>query len=155
MARSPYVHDRVEDDDEILRDGAKRTVPLMLRDAAGNDTGEVVQVERWQADAIWAARSSSMTARLHKPGPRYCTDQVGLDAKAKAYADGVKEMCDAWKQPPPTPPAEPRANVTSIGRGADAVPRGPVYDAVKGQRVKDAAYRAMVDELTTAWQRKL
>jgi hypothetical protein len=140
----------VEDDDGILPDGGTRLVRMMLRD------GSTVDLEPWQADVIHAHRLGLDDGlALHKPGPRYCTDQVGLDAKAKAYADGVREMCDARKQPPPTPPAESRANVTSIGRGADAVPRGPVYDAVKGQRVKDAAYRAMVDELTTAWQRKL
>jgi hypothetical protein len=39
-------------------------------------------------------------------------------------------------------------------RRQDSMPTGPVHDAVEGQRVKDEAYRAMVDELVTAWQRK-
>ena len=39
-------------------------------------------------------------------------------------------------------------------RSQDSAPAGPVYDAVEGQRIKDEAYRAMVNELTTAWQRK-
>ena len=139
----------IEDDDGILPDGGTRRVPMLLKD------GSVVELEDWQRDVIYAHRLGLNDGLdLHRPGPRYCSDQAALDAKAEAYAAGVMEMCDAWKQPPPTPPAEPRVNVTNIGRGADAMARGPVYDAVKGQRVKDAAYRAMVDELTTAWQRK-
>ena len=140
---------RSDDDDDILRDGGRVRVPMMLKD------GTTVDLEDWQREIVWAHRFGlDDAADLHRPGPRRCVDQTALDAKARAYEDSVKEMCDAWKQPPPTPPAEPRANVTSIGRGADAVPRGQVYDAVEGQRVKDEAYRAMVNELTTAWQRK-
>jgi hypothetical protein len=55
-------------------------------------------------------------------------------------------------------------NVTGVGSGTNrrAQPgdpderqdSAPVYDAVKGQRIKDAAYAEMVNELVTAWQRK-
>jgi hypothetical protein len=44
--------------------------------------------------------------------------------------------------------------VTWVEHIQDSTPRGPVYDAVKGQRVKDAAYAEMVNELTTAWEHK-
>jgi hypothetical protein len=172
MARSPYVHDRV-DDDEMLQDGGRRLVPLMLKDAAGNDTGEVVQVERWQADAIWASRFKlDDGAALHKPGPRYCTDQAGLDAKAEAYADGVREMCDGWKNPPAESNsgsgefrgARPGDKCTVNGapghlnhrlecmpdKHRDAVPR--TMDAADAQRIKDEAYRQYCDELVNAWK---
>ena len=174
MARSPYVHDRVDDDDEILRDGGRRLVPLMLKDAAGNDTGEVALVASWQADTILAARLGLADGlALHKPGPRRCTDQAGLDAKAKAYADGVREMCDAWKNPPAESNsgsgelrgARPGDKCTINGapghlnhrlecvpdQRRDAMPR--TMDADAAQAIKDAAWLASVRELEDAWRK--
>jgi hypothetical protein len=171
MARSPYVHDR-DDDDDMLQDGGRRLVPLMLKDAAGRDTGEVVQVERWQADAIWASRFKlDDGAALHRPGPRYCSD-AGNDAKAEAYVDGVREMCDAWKNPPAESNtgsgefrgARPGDKCTINGQPGhlnhrlecvpdqrrDAVPR--TMDAADAQRIKDEAWLASIKELEEAWK---
>ena len=70
-------------------------------------------------------------ARMHNTG----------DARTDAYLDQKYDLENSWH----------RGNGK---RGKDSAPAGPVYDAVEGQRVKDEAYRAMVDELMTAWQRK-
>ena len=97
-------HGRVvpDDDDPVLRDGQTLRVPLHMRDH------ETLSPQQREVMADKAARLSLDDAArrfglddglaLHKPGQRFSTDQAGLDAKAKAYADGVREMCDAWKQ---------------------------------------------------------
>jgi hypothetical protein len=63
------------------------------------------------------------------------------DAVRDAYLDQKHDLENSWHR-------------GSGKRSQDSAPVGPVYDAVEGQRVKDEAYRAMVNELTTAWQRK-
>ena len=70
-------------------------------------------------------------ARMHNTG----------DARTNAYLDQKYDLENSWHR-------------GSGKRGQDSTPADPVYDAVEGQRVKGAAYRAMIDELTTAWQRK-
>jgi hypothetical protein len=128
-----------DDDDGVLRDGETFRVPMMLRD------GSTVDLEPWQADVIHAHRLGLDDGlALHKPGPRYCTDQVDLDAKAKAYADGVREMCDAWKRPPPS--IEAKANTAPPKQ--DAVPRAMTMD--EAQRIRDRAWLESVAELESA-----
>ncbi len=181
MAKSPDVHDRLDDDD-VLRDGETQRVPMMLRD------GSTVDLEDWQRDWVYASRLGLDDAlALHKPGPRYLTDQAGLDAKARAYEEGVREMCDAWRKP-----AADANSETGIGSGefrgaqegdactvreggvgegspghlrmvngkltcvpdarrADAVPRTMTADAA--QRIRDAAWLELVKELEQAWKR--
>jgi hypothetical protein len=144
-------------EDDVLPDGGSVRVPMLLMD------GSTVELEDWQREIVWAHRFGlDDAADLHRPGPRRCSDE-GTAAKARAYADSVQNLQDAWKVPL-TPPAEPMRNVTGVGSGTNrrAQPgdpderqdSAPVYDAVKGQRIKDAAYAEMVNELVTAWQRK-
>jgi hypothetical protein len=175
MARSPYVHDPVEDDDGgVLPDGGRRLVRMMLRD------GSTVDLEPWQADVIHAHRVGlDDGAALHRPGPRYLTDQAGLDAKAKAYADGVREMTTAWQRQP----VADANGKTGVGSGelrgrkpgdqctingapghlnlrlecvpdkrrADAVPRTMTAD--DAQPIRDAAWLASIVELQEAWRK--
>jgi hypothetical protein len=63
------------------------------------------------------------------------------DARLDAYLDQKHDLENSWHR-------------GSGKRSQDSAPAGPVYDAVEGQRVKDAAYAEMVNELVTAWQRK-
>jgi hypothetical protein len=70
-------------------------------------------------------------SRMHNTG----------DARTDAYLDQKYDLENSWHR-------------GSGKRSQDSAPAGLVYDAVEGQRVKDEAYRAMVNELTTAWQRK-
>jgi hypothetical protein len=169
MAKSPYVHDhpKWDDDDEILRDGAKRTVPMMMRDALAEYS------ERFPAKRFGLADSSS----LHRPGPRYNTDAAARAHVEEVYQDEKRKLMDAWRQPVAADAQE--GDVCTVREGGvdegspghlrmvkgelvcvpdkrrqDSAPSGPVYDAVEGQRIKDQAYREMVDELINAWRNK-
>src|SRR4051794_12680224 len=70
-------------------------------------------------------------ARVHDTG----------DARTDAYLDRKYDLENSWHR-------------GSGKRSQNSAPGGPVYDAVEGQRVKDAAYAQMVNDLVTAWQRK-
>ena len=82
-------------------------------------------------DAWKGNNTDREVARIHNTG----------DARTDAYLDQKYDLENSWHH-------------GSGKRSQDSAPRGPVYDAVEGQRLKDEAYRAMVNELTTAWQRK-
>jgi hypothetical protein len=113
MARSPYVHDSLDDDDAfgpdgLLKDGRAARVPLMLRDADG--LSEVQSARDKAAHGVTVVDGFGGTARLHQPGPRYARPapehsvdhavQVTRDhMRAEAYADAVQQMCDAWRGP--------------------------------------------------------
>jgi hypothetical protein len=169
---------RYDEDESILRtlkDGERMHFSMMAMDSGGE-----VLPARDAAITIDATAPLRVIDGLGRPAgqrPGACylrpaaegtperAAQIARDhVRREARRQWIDQMTDAWRQPSPTPPAEPRANVTGSGgaRGQmripderqDAVPRGPVYDAVEGQRVKDEAYGAMVNELTTAWQRK-
>ena len=82
-------------------------------------------------DAWKGNNTDREVARIHNTG----------DARTDAYLDQKYDLENSWHH-------------GSGKRSQDSAPRGPVYDAVEGQRVKDAAYVEMVNELVTAWQRK-
>jgi len=82
-------------------------------------------------DAWKGNNTDREVARIHNTG----------DARTDAYLDQKYDLENSWHH-------------GSGKRSQDSAPRGPVYDAVEGQRVKDAAYAEMVNELVTAWQRK-
>jgi hypothetical protein len=161
-------------EDDVLPDGGRLTVPMMLLD------GTVAELEDWQRAIVWAHRFGlNDAADLHRPGPRRCSDE-GTAAKAKAYQQMCDALQDAWKQLPPTPPAEPRVNVTGYGSGGgrgqmpghqstingqpghlnhrlecvpdrqDSVPR--TMSLADAQAIRDAAYRQYCDELVNAWK---
>jgi hypothetical protein len=137
----------IEDEEDVLRDGETFRVPMMLRD------GSTVDLEPWQADWVHASRLGLDDGlALHRPGPRYCTDQAGLDAKVQAYAEMVRDMCGAWKSPA-RPPAGSAADVihepSDAWKGNHEVAR--VHDT--GDAVRDA-YLDSVADLTTAWSRR-
>jgi hypothetical protein len=104
---------------------------------------------------------------LHRPGPRYC-DQVGLDAKAQAYADDLRQTCDAWKTPPTEDLSgeargqQPGDQCTINGQPGhlnhrlecvpdkrqDSVPRTMTAD----QALRDAAYEESVRREENEWR---
>jgi hypothetical protein len=169
-----------DDDDKVLQDGGRRTVPMMLKDSTGRDTGDVVQIEPWQRDTIWAARFGlNDAADLYRNGSRYCTDEAARARVEQARAEGIADMCNAWKNPPPV------ADVRGQQPGDVCTVRGPEYpndfgspghldarlvcvpdnprrqdsrphtmDAATAQRIRDEAWLASVKELESAWQRK-
>jgi hypothetical protein len=148
--KSPYVHERLDTD--VLRDGERRTVPMMLKD------GSTVELEDWQRDVIYAHRLGLNDAlALHRPGQRFCTDQAANDARERAYEDSRRELEDAWRKPVAAPPPiEPRANITdarSVPRTMSIVPRSMTIDAA--QKIKDEAWLEMCRELEGAWRKPL
>jgi hypothetical protein len=137
MTRKLDRDGRPIEDDDVLRDGETVRVPMILRD------GSTVDLEDWQRDVIYAHRLGLDDGLdLHRPGPRYCTDEAGLDANAKAYADGVREMCDAWKTPARPPAGPGNANDREVARMHDT-----------GDAVRDA-YLDSIADLTSAWSRR-
>jgi hypothetical protein len=135
---------RRDDDDEVLRDGGTVRVPMMLRD------GSTVELEDWQRNVIYAHRFGlDDRLALHKPGQRFCTDQVANDAREEVYQDEKRKLQDAWRQPvgdAAPPPIESRANMTD----ARSVPR--TMSLADAQAIRDAAYEQSVRELTEAWK---
>jgi hypothetical protein len=173
MAKSPYVHDRLDDDDDVLRDGARRSVPMMLRD------GTTVELENWQREVIWANRFGlDDAAALHRNGPRYNTDADARRRVEEARAEGIRDMCDAWKRKPAANSEtgvgshefrgqQPGDKCTINGapghlnqrlecvpdQRQDAVPRTMTADAA--QKIKDAAWLEMCRDLEGEWKKPL
>jgi len=148
-------HDTDDDDmfDErgLLKDKRSVRISMMMRDSADGLT-DLVRDATAPLRVVDAFGNSGLA--LSRPGARYLTAgtrttdhaaMVMLDhLRREARDQYIVELQDAWK-----------GNNTARGtRSQDSAPRGPVYDAVEGQRVKDAAYAEMVNELVTAWQRK-
>jgi hypothetical protein len=152
-------------DSEVLpaRDALSDSSPMMVVDAFGNS-----------GLALNKPGSRYLTAGKHTP------DHAALvmrdHERRQARDEYVQQLCDAWKGTATSGREVARMHNTgdartdayldqkydlenswhhgSGKRSQDSASVGLVYDAVEGQRVKDEAYRAMVNELTTAWQRK-
>ena len=150
---------------EVLpgRDTVDATAPLHVVDAFGNS-----------GLALNKPGARYLTAGKHTP------DQAALlrhdHPRREARDEYVQQLCDAWKSTGTSDREVARMHNTgdartdayldqkydlenswhrgSGKRSQDSAPAGPVYDAVEGERVKDAAYAEMVNELVTAWQRK-
>ena len=150
---------------EVLpgRDTVDATAPLRVVDAFGNS-----------GLALNKPGARYLTAGKHTP------DHAALlmhdHQRREARDEYVQQLCDAWKSTGTSDREVARMHNTgdartdayldqkydlenswhrgSGKRSQDSAPAGPVYDAVEGQRVKDAAYAEMVNELVTAWQRK-
>jgi len=118
---------------------------------------------------------------MHKPGYRFSTGASALHAKLRAYDEGVREMCNAWRKCDASPPG---AYPLSAGEGtactingapgtlqrrgdwlacvpdndridfdaASTVPR--MTDEASAQAIRDAAYLRMCNELINAWRTK-
>jgi hypothetical protein len=177
MTRKNYEvydrHGRLVDraGDEELRDGDRLRVPLHMRDAA------TLSPMQREVMADKAARLEDEAAKrfglsdgldLHKPGSRYCSD-TGNAAKAKAYADGVRDMCDAWKKPAGSgevvgarpgdacmidgQPGHLNARLQCVPdqRRADSVPPRTMT-AADAQKIRDEAWLEMCRDLESAWK---
>jgi hypothetical protein len=86
---------RRSDDDEVVADGDRVRVPLLMVD------GEAV--EAWQASYLADCAAAHKLGLddgfdLHRPGYRFA-DAAGNEAKAKAYLQAVQDAADAWKHP--------------------------------------------------------
>jgi hypothetical protein len=178
----------VDDDHPVLRDGETLRVPLHMRDH------ETLSPQQREVMAGKAARRADDAARrfglddglaLHRPGQRFAVDAAARERVEQARAEGIRDMCDAWKTPPPesnTGVGELRGakegdactvREGGVGEGGPghlrvvngkltcvpdqrsqdgaSVPR--TMDAADAQKIKDAAWREMVDELEGAWRK--
>ena len=95
----------IADDDGVLRDGERIRVPLMLRDG-------MTELQRAVAEDAAARRVITVVDGLgrpagHRPGacylrtvPHTVDHAVAVTRehlRQEAYADSVRELCDAWK----------------------------------------------------------
>ena len=170
------------DERGLLKDKRSVRVPMMMRDSADGLTDLQRSVRDEFAPAQVVDAFGDAGAGLHRPGSRYLVAGAGtIDHAKQLMADHVRreardqyiaELQDAWKG---NNTDREVARIHNTGdartdayldqkydlenswhgkRSQDSAPAGPVHDAVEGQRVKDAAYAEMVNELVTAWQRK-
>ena len=86
------------DDDDVLRSGQTLRVPMMFRDSMSPLQRSVAE-DKAMRDA---ARSFGLddALALHKPGQRFVVDAAARARVEQARAEGIREMCDAWKNPP-------------------------------------------------------
>jgi hypothetical protein len=124
------------EDDDILADGGRLRVPMMMRDGLSDVQRSVAAAARVGFDD---------TLARHQSGPVPLTDRAGLDAKARAYADSVKDLTEAWRNPPPSASDAWKTNNMSDREVAR------VHNT--GDPVRDA-YLDGVADLTTAWSRR-
>jgi hypothetical protein len=129
----------VDDDVDILPDGGKLRVPMMLRDA------DTLTPMRLAQDAVARRFGLRHALDLHQPGPRFCTDAAANDAKRQAYLDSVRDLTEAWRNPPPSASDAWKTNNMSDREVAR------VHNT--GDPVRDA-YLDQVADLTSAWQRR-
>ena len=104
---------------------------------------------RLAEDAVAKRFGLSDSLGLHKPGQRFAVDKAARARVEQTRVEGIREMCDAWKKPPP--PIEPRANTTDAPVKQNAVPPRTMSLA-DAQAIRDAAYEQSVRELTEAWK---
>ena len=133
----------IDDDDPVLRDGQRIFVPLNMCDSQQREVVE--HFEHLRADDALAQ---------HRPGPRYIVDEAARARVEQARAEGIREMCDAWKNPPAesniTGHLNHRLECVPDQRRTDAVPR--VMDAATAQRIRDEAWEESVRADENAWR---
>jgi hypothetical protein len=96
-------------------------------------------------------------ASLHRPGQRFAVDAAARACVEQARAEGIREMCDAWKTPPTAefrgqqPGDQCTINGASghLNHRLECIPdrRQDAMDA------RERTYREMVDDLQNAWRR--
>jgi hypothetical protein len=158
----------IDDDDPVLRDGQRIFVPLNMCDSQQREVIQHFQHLRAE-DAL----------AQHRPGPRYIVDEAARARVEQARAEGIREMCDAWRKPVADAAGEFRGqqpgDVCTVREGGvdegspghlrmvtgelrcvpdqrrtDAVPR--VMDAATAQRIRDEAWEESVRRDENAWR---
>jgi hypothetical protein len=84
-----------DDDDSILRDGERRSFPMMMRDGAPNRS--LSDVQRAVAMAAQQHDASFGDAAAHRPGYRYTSNDAVYDAKRRARDAYERDMSEAWR----------------------------------------------------------
>jgi len=105
-----------DDDDELLRDGERLTVPLMMMDSMQRDLARHEIAARYVAQAattpqrrlVADAFGDSDHFALGRPGPRYGAG-VAYDEREAAYRDVALRDANAWRSQPPVLPVRDAA----------------------------------------------
>ena len=163
----------IDDDDDVLRDGQRIVVPLNMRDSMSPMQRAVAEDKA--ARGVTVVDGLGRPAG-HRPGACYlrtvphtvdhavAVTQEHLRRKLtliqfasfvmRGRATPTTARLRVFTIPAiPSPTLGSTRNMilkipgtTAVASAADSAPAGPVYDAVEGQRVKDEAYRAMVND---------
>jgi hypothetical protein len=117
--------------DDILRDGQRLRVPMMMRD-------HLTPLQRAVLDHSTMVVDDCGDASLHRPGYRYIQ---GMDRSEKARNDYIRDTVNAWRGPtPPTP----------VDTVLDDPPR--FMDAAQAEQIRHKAYEDYVTRLCDAWR---
>lgn len=155
-----HTGDPINDDDDVLRDGQRISVPMNMRDAMS-------ELQRAVAEDKAARRVGlADSASLHRPGQRFSVDEAARRHVEEVYLDEKRKLQDAWRTPVvDTRGQQPGDQCTIDGQPGHLDHRircvpdkrqdsvRPVYDAAEAQRIKDAAYAEMCRELEEVWRR--
>ena len=108
MAKKWEIYDlngnrRVEeedDDDGVLKPNRILRVPMMMRDGMS-----AIQRTSSRSDEKMRRHAAQRfglndALDLHKPGQRFSVDAAARARVEQARAEGIREMCDAWKRKP-------------------------------------------------------
>jgi hypothetical protein len=164
--------DQYRDHKPGFRDAARITADAgqTAKDAAYNEMVADLQ-DAWKPDHLRAAVARRTTADAIRP--------LGVSDAEWARAEGIREMSDAWKTPPPVLDAAAVAVLPagryplSAGEGNPCTidgavgtlqrdgnylvcrakpPIGPTRSGTSAGDAKDVAWREMVDHVTNAWK---
>jgi hypothetical protein len=159
------------DDDDVLQPGQTLRVPMIFRDSMSEIQKSVADAKMARSVAQRFGLNDALD--LHKPGQRFSVDAAARAHVEEVYQDEKRKLQEAWRQPTADVSGEFRGqqsgDVCTVREGGvDEGSPGhlrmvngelrcvqdarPTYDAANGQRIKDAAYREMVDELQNAWR---
>jgi hypothetical protein len=148
-----YADDDALDERGLLRDGRRIRVPMQAMDSLS------LSVRQHFADASVIFGDGTDPLGRHKPGLRRTSDQAALDAKAQAFADSVAELTDAWRKPVEDkrkktqrrdPQGREEGSWETEEEDSETPPR--TMDAATAQRIRDEAWKEMVDEMQSAWK---
>jgi hypothetical protein len=170
---------RVARDDEMIADGGRVRVPLMMRDAAPRtrvlrDADGEIEVADWQVDAIRDIKAAHAVGQfddelaVHKPGQRFVVDQAARERVEQARQAGIKDMCDAWRGSRDDPRTgfgsgstrgqQPGDQCTINGAPGhldadlECIADDDTNNADGAVDARDRAWLAMKDELESAWK---
>jgi hypothetical protein len=177
MTRRHEDDDDLFDENGLLKDKRSLRVPMMMRDSADDGLSDLQRsvCDHYAPLHVVDAFGNSGLA-LQRPGARYLAAGEGTVDHATILAqernrteardDYIRETSDAWRNPPVIRDAQ-EGDVCTVRSGASRgwIEGSPghlkmingklecVPDELQdGMDARDAAYDAMVAELTSAWK---
>ena len=125
MLRRRHLDD--DDDDEVIRDGERVRIPMLMRD------GATTAVDYCSTDPLAA----------HRPGFRRAADAGVRDASERAYQQMCRDAENAWRTPERARQDAERDCV---------IARDEVQSMNDVEQIRSRAYEAMVEQARNAWK---